>query len=102
MDDLYGIYYELDHVLGEDWKLYREGRQFRVHPPPNVASEGDSFFRAEAWRIAQFIAYAAYVSIRRRKDGGYVITSHNGSGLRFRIDVETKPNQAPDHRLSRA
>ena len=41
--------------------------------------------RSEAWRIAQFVAYADFVSIERHVDGSYTLISRSGSGSSFEI-----------------
>ena len=78
---------ELRHVLKEGWILTLEGDGFRVKPPTasNLTPNFDRVLRAEVWRVAQFVAYANFVSIARLPSAGYVVASHMASGEGFII-----------------
>ena len=86
-DTAQGVAAELNFVLQEGWSFTREPSGFRIKPPP-ASQTGSNFkeiLRSEVWRIAQFVAYADFVSIARHEDGGYVVVSRSASGNSFEI-----------------
>jgi hypothetical protein len=76
-------------VLKEGWTFKQEAERFKVMPP--LASLNDQDFseklRSEVWRLAEFVAYANFISISQ-VPAGYVIVSKMASGNGFEILIE--------------
>jgi hypothetical protein len=85
-----GVSVELKFLLKPEWKLIEEADRFRIKPPPGSNTKPDfhQLLREELWRIAQFVAYAHFVSISKNEDGGYTIVSSMESGNGYTIVFE--------------
>ena len=85
-----GVSVELKFLLKPEWTLIQEADRFRIKPPPGSNTKPDfhQFLREELWRIAQFVAYAHFVSISKNEDGGYTIVSSMESGNGYTIVFE--------------
>ena len=85
-----GVSSELRFLLKDGWLLQQDVERFRINPPSGSSTQANfkDILYAEVWRVAQFVAYANFVSITKRADGGYVIVSRMASGDGFEIDFE--------------
>lgn len=99
-DTAEGLLHELGFALAAGWTMHRETSGFRVAPPEamNVDPVLRTRLRAEVWRLAQFVAYSAFVSIEKMSDSGYAIKSRRDDGAGFMIIIEAAPSSQPDHR----
>jgi hypothetical protein len=86
-DIVQGLSAELRFALKEGWSFTQASDQFRIRPPAGSAARPDfqELMRSEVWRIAQFVAYADFVSIERHANGGYTVASRSASGGSFEI-----------------
>jgi hypothetical protein len=85
---------ELEYILPKGWSLSESASGFLVVGPD--APE----FRSRVWRIAEFIAYEAFLSIERTQEEPreYTIVSRSKGDLKFRVVIraEQRPNVAPE------
>jgi hypothetical protein len=90
-DTAQGVSAELNFILKEGWSFVKVPSGFRVSPPSGSGSD-PSFLRLleqEVWRVAQFVAYADFVSIARHADRSYTVVSRSASGLSFELVFAT-------------
>lgn len=80
---LRAVLIELQHVVAEGWSASIAGDQLVVVGPDSAS------FRAEVWRIAQFVAYDEYVCVERSDAGDreYVVVSRSRRGSSFRLVI---------------
>jgi hypothetical protein len=85
-----GISVELKHILLPDWKIRVDQDGFILTPPKTdpANSQNLQLLSQEAWRIAQFVAYANFCSIEHSSEGSITIASHMASGNGFKIIIE--------------
>ena len=78
---------ELSFILKPGWNLKNDGTRFVVSPPDDALNveKVSQELEDEVWRVARFVAYAAFVSISKSGDGSYTIASHMESGTGFTI-----------------
>ncbi len=79
---------ELDHLLPAGWNIVELTDRFLVTPKDANSKPTDQALYAEAWRIAQFVAYRDFISISRRKAGGFTDRkSRTADGSAFLIEI---------------
>lgn len=85
-----GISSELRFLLKDGWTFVQEPDRFRVKSPIDAGHDSafDRQIREEVWRIAQFVAYANFVSITSTPEGGFSLVSRNVAGNGFEILFE--------------
>ena len=81
---------ELGFALKRDWVATETANQFRVSPSAadRQLANFPRVLREEVWRVAQFIAYAHFVSIQQIDGGGYLLVSKNSEGNGFQVQFE--------------
>jgi hypothetical protein len=90
------IAYELHYLFNENsqtgWEFTLETDKFIATPPAimTAQSEFPQLLEAFVFDICAFISYRRYVSIERRLDGGYTVTSSLRSGDGYQIDFEPR------------
>ena len=86
-DTALGVSSELRFLLKDGWTSVREPERFVVKPPHEmtIKPEFSRELRDEVWRIANFVAYAHFVSIQKLPDGSFVLTSKMASNDGFEI-----------------
>ena len=87
-DTALGVSAELRFLLKEGWTFTQEVERFKIKPPADIHATKNfkDVLSAEVWRVAQFVAYANFVSIARLPNGGYVVASHMPSSEGFEIE----------------
>lgn len=77
---------ELHHILPKGWSFSQSAGGFLVRglDAPD--------FRANVWRIAEFLAYDAFLSIERTEEAPreYTIVSRSTGDLKFRVVIRAE------------